>query len=67
MQHIIDCVKDALGFTIIQRSVRTRYPQKCPFGGEECVRRCVIELMTIIAQDMFDGAAKLHGDISEKI
>jgi hypothetical protein len=54
-----------LGFTVLRRSVGTRHPQKYPFGGEECARRGVIELTTIVALDSFDGAAKLCGDISE--
>jgi hypothetical protein len=66
-QHIIDGAKDALGFTVLWRSVGTRHPQKYPFGGEECTRGGVIELMTIVALDGFDGAAKLCGDISEKM
>jgi hypothetical protein len=66
-QHIIDGVKDAFGFTVLRRSVGTRHPQKYPFGGEECARGGVIELTTIVALDGFDGAAKLCGDISEKM
>jgi hypothetical protein len=58
-------VKDALGFTILQRGVGTRYSQKYPFCGEECVRGGVIELTTIIALDGFDGTTKLCGDISD--
>jgi hypothetical protein len=59
-------VEDALGFTILQRSVGARDPQKNPFGVEECARGGVIELMAIVALDDFDGAAKLCGDINEK-
>jgi hypothetical protein len=66
-QHIIDGAKDAFGFTILRRSVGTRHPQKYLFGGEECARGGIIELTTIVALDCFDGAAKLCGDISEKI
>jgi hypothetical protein len=65
-QHVIDGAKDALGFTVLQRSVGTRHPQKYPFGAEECVRGCVIELTTIVSLDRFDGATKLYGDISKK-
>jgi hypothetical protein len=64
-QHIIDGVKDALGFTVLWGSVWTRHPQKYPFSGKECMRGGVIELTTIVALDDFDGAAKLCGDISE--
>jgi hypothetical protein len=67
MKHIIDGAKDALSFTILWRSVETRHPQKYPFGGEECARGGVIKLTDIVALDGFDGAAKLCGDISEKI
>jgi hypothetical protein len=56
-----------LGFNIPRRSVGTRHPQKYPFGGKECARGGVIELAAIVALDVFDGAAKLYGDISEKI
>jgi hypothetical protein len=66
-QHIINGAEDALDFTVMWRSVGTRHPQKCPFGGEECVRGGVIELMTIVTLDDFHGATKLCGDISEKI
>jgi hypothetical protein len=57
-------VNDALGFTILWRSVGTRHPQKYPFGGEECARGGIIELTSIVAVDGFDSAAKLCGDIS---
>jgi hypothetical protein len=66
MQHIIDGGKDALGFTIMRRSVWTRHPQKYPFGGKECARGGVIELTTILTLDSFDGAIKLWEDIGEK-
>jgi hypothetical protein len=66
MQHIINGAKDALGFTILQKSVWTRHPSKYPFGGEEYMRGGVIKLTTIVALDGFDGAAKLCGDISKK-
>jgi hypothetical protein len=33
-QHIIDDAKDALGFTVLWRSVGTRHPQKYPFDDE---------------------------------
>jgi hypothetical protein len=66
-QHIIDGAEDALDFTIPWRSVRIRHPQKYPFGGKECMRGGVIKLMTIVALDGFDSAAKLCGNISEKI
>jgi hypothetical protein len=65
-QHIINGAKDALGFTIMWRSVWTRHPQNHPIGGEECVRGDVVELTTIVALDDFDGAAKLCGDKSRK-
>jgi hypothetical protein len=64
-RHIINGAEDALGFTILRRSVGTKHPQKYPFGGEECARGSVIELTVIVALDGFDGAIKLCGDISE--
>jgi hypothetical protein len=66
-QHIIDGANDAFGFTILRRSVGTRHPQKDPFGGEECARGGIVELTAIVTLDGFDGAAKLCGDISEKM
>jgi hypothetical protein len=66
-RHIIDGVNDAFNFTVLRRSVGTRHPQKDPFGCEECARGGVIELTAIVALDGFDGAAKLCGDISEKM
>jgi hypothetical protein len=66
-QYIIDGVNDAFGFTVLRRSVGTRHPQKDSFGGKECARGGVIELTAIVALDGFDGAAKLCGDISEKM
>jgi hypothetical protein len=66
-QHIIDGAKDTFGFTILRRSVGTRHPQKYPFGGKEYTRGGVIELTTIVALYCFDGAAKLCGDINEKM
>jgi hypothetical protein len=62
--HIIDGAKDTLGFTVLQRSVGTRHPQKDPFGGKEFVRGSIIKLTTIVAMDNFDGATKLCGDVS---
>jgi hypothetical protein len=64
-QHIINGAEDALSFTFLRRSVGIRYPQKYPFGGEECARGGVIELSTIVTLDDFDGVAKLCGDISD--
>jgi hypothetical protein len=66
-QHIIDGAEDALGFTILWRSVGTRHSQKYHFGGKECISGDIIELTTIVALDGFDGVAKLCGYISEKI
>jgi hypothetical protein len=65
-QHIINGAEDALVFIILWRSVGRRHPQKYPFGDEECARGYIIELMTIVALDDFDGVVKLCGDISEK-
>jgi hypothetical protein len=66
VQHIINGAEDALGFTVLQRSVGTRHPWKYPFGGEECARGTIIKLTAIVALDDFNGTAKLCGDISEK-
>jgi hypothetical protein len=67
MHHFIDGAKDALNFTVPQRNVWTRHPQKYPIRGKECARGDVIELMVIITLDGFDGMVKLCGDISEKM
>jgi hypothetical protein len=66
-QYVIYGAEDALDFIVLQRSVGIRHPHKYLFGGEECMRGGVIELTTIVALYDFDGAAKLCGDISEKI
>jgi hypothetical protein len=66
-QHIVDGAEDVLGFTVLQRSVGTRHPQKYPFGGKQCARGGVIKLTIIVALDGFDGVAKLGRDISKKI
>jgi hypothetical protein len=58
-------MEDALGFTVLRRSVGTRHPYKHIFVGEECTRGDVIELMTIVALDGFDGATKQYRDIGD--
>jgi hypothetical protein len=45
---MINGADDAFGFTVMHRSVGTRYLQKYLFGGEECMRGGVIELTTIV-------------------
>jgi hypothetical protein len=65
--HIINGAKNELVFTILQRSVCISLLQNHPISGKECMRGGIIELMTIVALHSFDGAAKLCGDISEKI
>jgi hypothetical protein len=66
VHHIINGVENALKFSILRRSVWTRHPQNHPFSGEECARGSIVELTVIVALDVFDGVAKLYGDISEK-
>jgi hypothetical protein len=58
-------VENALGFTVLRRSVWIRYPQNHHTSCKECAGGGVVELMAIFAFDDFDGAAKLCGDISE--
>jgi hypothetical protein len=65
--HIINGAENVLGFTILWRSVWATHPQNHPISGEEYARGSVVELTTIVTLDDFDGAAKLCGDISEKI
>jgi hypothetical protein len=68
VQHIIiNGVKDTLHFTVQWRNVWIRHPQNHPFGDKEYARGRVVELMTIVTLDDFDGAVKLCGDISETI
>jgi hypothetical protein len=57
--------ENALGFTILWRSVWTRHPHNHHISGEECARGTIVKLTTIITLDDFDGAAKLCGDISK--
>jgi hypothetical protein len=54
---------DALSFTILWGSVRTRHPQKHAIGEEEGLSARVVKLMPIITLDSFDGGAKLCGHI----
>jgi hypothetical protein len=49
------------------KKCRDKISAEVLFGGEECAREGVIELMTIVALYDFDGVAKLCGDISEKM
>jgi hypothetical protein len=67
VHHIINGEKNALGFTILWRSVRIRHPQNHTISGEECARGGVVKRTAFVALDGFDGAAKLCGDISKKI
>jgi hypothetical protein len=65
--HVINGAKNVLDFTVLQICVWAGYPQDHPIGCKECSRGSIIELMTIITLDDFDGAAKLCGGISKKI
>jgi hypothetical protein len=56
-----------LEFTILWRSVWTRYPQNHTISGKERSGGGIVELMFIVTLDNFDGATKLCGDISEEI
>jgi hypothetical protein len=62
---IIYGAKSTLNFTVLQRGVGAEHPQSHPMSGEECSRGSIVELMTIIALNIFDGAAKLCGDKGE--
>jgi hypothetical protein len=48
----------------MRRSVWTRHLYNHAISGAKCARGGVVELMTIVALDDFDGATKLCGDIS---
>jgi hypothetical protein len=63
--HIIYGAKSTLGFTILWRCVGAGHPQNHPASGEECSRVGVVELMTFVAMNRFDGVAKLCGDKGE--
>jgi hypothetical protein len=65
-EHIIDGVKRTLDFTILQRGVWTGHPQDNP-EGKECTGRGIVELMTVVTLDGFDGAAKQCGNKGKKI
>jgi hypothetical protein len=64
---IVDGAKSVLTFTILQRGVWAGHPQDDPTGGKERVGGGVVEFMTIVTLDDFDGAAKLHGKQRQKI
>jgi dihydrofolate reductase len=59
--HVINGAESTLGFTVLRRSVGAGHPQNHPMSGEECSRGGVVELPTVVALDIFDGAAKLCG------
>jgi hypothetical protein len=63
--HIIYGAKSTLGFTVLQRGVGAGHPQNYPVSGEECSRVGIVELMTVVAMNNFDGVAKLCGDKGE--
>jgi hypothetical protein len=66
-EHIIDGVKRTLSFINLRRGVWVGHPQEDPTGGKECMGGCIIELMTIVTLDGFDGAAKLRENKGKKI
>jgi hypothetical protein len=63
--HIIYDAKSTLSFTILHRGVGAGHPQNHPMSGEEYSRGDVVKLTTIVALNIFDGAAKLCGDKGE--
>jgi hypothetical protein len=65
--HIIDGVKSALGFTVMQRGVWAGHLQDDPIGGKECAGGSIVELTVVVTLDDFDGAAKLRVNKGEKI
>jgi hypothetical protein len=65
VEHVINGAENALGFTILWRSVWTRHLQNHPICDKECSRGSIIELMAMVPLNGFDGAAKPCGDISE--
>jgi hypothetical protein len=67
VDHIIDDVKSALNFTILQRGVWTEHPQDDPTRGKEHASGGVVELTAVVTLDDFDGAAKLRGNKGEKL
>jgi hypothetical protein len=60
--HVIYGAKSMLGFTVLRRRVGARHPQNHSMSDEECSRGGVVKLMTVVALNNFDGAAKLCGD-----
>jgi hypothetical protein len=65
--HVINGAESTLGFTVLRRSVGAGHSQNHPMSGEECLRGGVVELLSVVALDNFDGATKLCGDKGEKI
>jgi hypothetical protein len=61
--HIINGMDDALSFTILRGSVRTRHPQKHAIGGEEGPSARVVKLAPVITLDSLGGVAELCGHI----
>jgi hypothetical protein len=57
----------ALDLTILQGSAGTRHPKLDAMREEESAGGGVIKLMSIIALDTPDGAAKLCGHKSEEV
>jgi hypothetical protein len=66
VDHVIDGVKSALGFTILWRGIWTRHPQDDPTGGKECAGGGVVEHTVVVTLDGFDGASKLRGNKGKK-
>jgi hypothetical protein len=60
--HIVNGADDALSFTILRGSVRTRHPQKHAIDEEGPSAR-VVKLAPVITLDSLDGGAKLCGHI----
>jgi hypothetical protein len=66
-EHIIDGVKRTLSFINLWRGVWAGHSQDDPTGGKECMGGGIIKLMTIVALDGFDGAAKLRENKGKKL
>jgi hypothetical protein len=66
-EHIIDGSKRTSGFTVLRRGVWVGHPQDNPTRGKECTGGGIVEFMTVVTLDGFDGASKLRGNKDKKI
>jgi hypothetical protein len=64
--NIIGAAYNALGSTILGRSVWARHTEGGTLGEKECAGAGVIKLTGIVALNIVNGDAELSGNISKK-